>query len=65
MQDILVALLCELFRIESTVVVFLTKFALDLFQCIALLQSLGFVLGLSLCCVSENAAFMSSNALFW
>ena len=25
----------------------------------------GFVLGLSFCCVSENAAFLSSNALFW
>ena len=44
---------------------FFTKFALDLFQCIALLQTFGIVVGLSFCCVSENAAFLSSNALFW
>ena len=44
---------------------FSTKFALDLFQCIVLLWTFSVVQGLCFCCVSEDAAFRSSNALFW
>ena len=59
-QDTWAALIWELFRIERTVY-FSQNLLWTRSSASLCCNTFGFVLGLSLCCVSENAAFMSSN----
>ena len=60
-QDTWAALLCELFRIESTVYFSQNLLWTRSSASLCCNHSVSFWV----CCVSENAAFMSSIALFW